>query len=94
MLITRGTRGDVQPFVALARGLALHCNCEADVAVGLSVHGVGLLVNWVQAIGLDVSGFRRWRASTSISAPAVLFFVQFVRNFSQVETPVLFNDVS
>eukprot|EP00439_Symbiodinium_sp_Y106_P087010 s180_g38.t1 len=35
MLITRGTRGDVQPFVALARGLALHCNCEAVVVTEL-----------------------------------------------------------
>ncbi|CAE7437843.1 ATG26 [Symbiodinium natans] len=35
MLITRGTRGDVQPFVALARGLALHCNCEAMVVTEL-----------------------------------------------------------
>lgn len=31
MLLTRGTRGDVQPFVALARGLVLHCGCKATV---------------------------------------------------------------
>ncbi|CAJ1337453.1 unnamed protein product [Effrenium voratum] len=28
MLITRGTRGDIQPFVALARGLILEQNCD------------------------------------------------------------------
>lgn len=32
MLITRGTRGDVQPFVALARGLVLNHGCEAGQA--------------------------------------------------------------
>mmetsp|Transcript_74983 Transcript_74983/g.219646 ORF Transcript_74983/g.219646 Transcript_74983/m.219646 type:complete len:802 (+) Transcript_74983:76-2481(+) len=35
MMLTRGTRGDVQPFVALARGLILHCNCEVTIVTEL-----------------------------------------------------------
>ncbi|CAE8726268.1 unnamed protein product [Polarella glacialis] len=35
MLLTRGTRGDVQPFVALARGLALAHNCEVIIVTEL-----------------------------------------------------------
>eukprot|EP00931_Biecheleriopsis_adriatica_P087398 TRINITY_DN61880_c0_g1_i1.p1 TRINITY_DN61880_c0_g1~~TRINITY_DN61880_c0_g1_i1.p1 ORF type:complete len:787 (+),score=108.85 TRINITY_DN61880_c0_g1_i1:337-2361(+) len=35
MLVTRGTRGDVQPFVALARGLSEHCGCEVVVVTEL-----------------------------------------------------------
>lgn len=31
MMITRGTRGDVQPFVALARGLIQNHNCEVTI---------------------------------------------------------------
>ncbi|CAJ1410011.1 unnamed protein product [Effrenium voratum] len=35
MLITRGTRGDVQPFVALARGLVLNHGCEVVIVTEL-----------------------------------------------------------
>ncbi|CAE8639861.1 unnamed protein product [Polarella glacialis] len=35
MLITRGTRGDVQPFAALARGLVLHKDCDVIVVTEL-----------------------------------------------------------
>jgi len=35
MLLTRGTRGDVQPFVALARGLIMHCNCQVTIVTEL-----------------------------------------------------------
>jgi len=36
MMMTRGTRGDVQPFLALARGLILHHNCEVTIVTELS----------------------------------------------------------
>eukprot|EP00439_Symbiodinium_sp_Y106_P063650 s1407_g9.t2 len=35
MLMTRGTRGDVQPFVALARGLILYHNCDVVLVTEL-----------------------------------------------------------
>lgn len=35
MILTRGTRGDVQPFVALARGLIMHCNCQVTIVTEL-----------------------------------------------------------
>lgn len=35
MLITRGTRGDVQPFVALARGLVLYHDCDVVLVTEL-----------------------------------------------------------
>mmetsp|Transcript_754 Transcript_754/g.1636 ORF Transcript_754/g.1636 Transcript_754/m.1636 type:complete len:810 (-) Transcript_754:113-2542(-) len=36
LIITRGTRGDVQPFVALARGLILHHRCEVTIVTELA----------------------------------------------------------
>ena len=36
MLITRGTRGDVQPFVALARGLILYHDCDVVLVTELT----------------------------------------------------------
>lgn len=36
MLITRGTRGDVQPFVALARGLIKYHNCDVFIVTELA----------------------------------------------------------
>lgn len=36
MLITRGTRGDVQPFVALARGLILYHDCDVIFVTEIS----------------------------------------------------------
>jgi len=36
MLFTRGTRGDVQPFLALARGLVLHHGCEVTLVTELN----------------------------------------------------------
>lgn len=36
MVMTRGTRGDVQPFVALARGLILRHNCEVTICTELT----------------------------------------------------------
>ena len=35
-MVTRGTRGDVQPFVALARGLILNHNCEVVICTELN----------------------------------------------------------
>jgi len=35
LILTRGTRGDVQPFAALARGLVLHKNCEVTIVTEL-----------------------------------------------------------
>lgn len=35
-MVTRGTRGDVQPFVALARGLILDHNCEVVICTELN----------------------------------------------------------
>ncbi|CAE7028730.1 tylN [Symbiodinium natans] len=36
MVMTRGTRGDVQPFVALARGLILYHHCEVTICTELT----------------------------------------------------------
>ncbi|CAK9007421.1 unnamed protein product [Durusdinium trenchii] len=38
-MVTRGTRGDVQPFVALARGLILQHNCEVVICTELNWKG-------------------------------------------------------
>jgi sterol 3beta-glucosyltransferase len=38
MMITRGTRGDVQPFIALARGLAEKCNYLITIVSELPYH--------------------------------------------------------
>lgn len=35
MLVTRGTRGDVQPFVSLARGLIMEHNCDCTIVTEL-----------------------------------------------------------
>ncbi|CAJ1353935.1 unnamed protein product [Effrenium voratum] len=36
LMMTRGTRGDVQPFVALARGLILNHHCEVTICTELT----------------------------------------------------------
>eukprot|EP00930_Biecheleria_cincta_P044248 TRINITY_DN30376_c0_g1_i1.p1 TRINITY_DN30376_c0_g1~~TRINITY_DN30376_c0_g1_i1.p1 ORF type:complete len:958 (-),score=122.45 TRINITY_DN30376_c0_g1_i1:47-2872(-) len=35
MIMTRGTRGDIQPYIALARGLVQHENCEVTIVTEL-----------------------------------------------------------
>lgn len=45
MIVTRGTRGDVQPFVALARGLAVHHKCEVIVVTEICWRKFVLSVN-------------------------------------------------
>lgn len=36
MILTRGTRGDVQPFIALARGLSIHHGCEVTICTEIT----------------------------------------------------------